>query len=115
MTNECPFNGSKEIVILDHMSGVLVPKKCLSCSFNEEGECPFISNKYRRLDFGGCGIEGSVTPILIENADFPIPEKCLSCKYLLRFPLRNIIYCTKDLPNNRVYGRGLDYGISDIT
>ena len=114
--NECPIPGSRETVVFEHM-GIrgLMPRKCSTCPHQEEGRCRLLTNGLKCLDFDFCGIDGETHLVEVVGCSYPLPAKCVRCKYLFQHPeYRQMIWCIKDKPSDCEVGRGLDYGDRDL-
>lgn len=106
---ECPFEGDQSPA--EVQSGPLRyarPAKCVGCVNFHEMRCKVITNRYLRLDYGFCGIEGSKELVDHPKAKRAIPAKCSTCQYLGEKPLYGLV-CTKDEEAWGDIPRGLDY------
>lgn len=112
--NECPFEGSRSLVLMEHMSGAYVPEKCLECEHNFEGECKLLRNPNKRLDYGYCGVDGDTRLDEYPGTAYPIPRKCAGCQFFRQHDaIKRIVWCDKGIPEGVLIGRGLDYGDTD--
>jgi hypothetical protein len=131
----CKIKGSLRPVPYGHFDFTgCIPKKCLKCKFNEEGDCTRALNQVSSslaLDYGPCEVDGDTSPELIAELHVPkigvvvvpknevldvpkigkvyVPKKCLYCLYLAFDIVRNF-YCNFEREKWGDFPRAVDWG-----